>query len=109
MPLSISPAADENPPAPQSVANSINPNSRASRMKSAAFFSSIGLPICTAPWSSAWLLVSRAADENVAPFSPSRPVRPPTTTMARPGRMALAMSCCGMTPAVPQKTSGLWM
>jgi len=57
VPLSISPAADENPPAPQSVTNSINPSSRASRMKSAAFFSSIGLPICTAPWSSAWLLV----------------------------------------------------
>ena len=48
-----------------------------------------------------------AAEEKVAPCRPSLPVRPPMTTTARPGVISLAMSLWGMTPAVPQKTSGL--
>ena len=65
--------------------------SRAARMKSAAFFSSIGLPICTALWSSAWLSPVSEAEENVAPFKPSRPVLPPTTMIFKPGRIDLSM------------------
>ena len=104
---SISPAAEEKPPAPQSVMKTMRPRSRASRMKSSVFFSSIGLPICTAVKSSSWEASSRAAEENVAPLRPSRPVRPPMTMTLRPGRISFRMSPRGITPAVPQKTRGL--
>jgi hypothetical protein len=48
-----------------------------------------------------------STDENVAPWIPSRPVRPPTTTIASPGATRLSTAVEGMSPTVPQKTSGL--
>ena len=105
--LSISPAALLKPPAPQSVTNWIRPFSRAAMMKSPTFFSSMGLPICTAVWSSSWLAVVRLTLEKVAPLSPSLPVRPPAAMRMWPGFTSLAMSAIGITPMVPQNTRGL--
>ena len=45
----ISPTALESPPAPQSVMQVYRPRSRAWRMVSVMRFSSMALPICTAP------------------------------------------------------------
>ena len=49
----------------------------------------IALPIWTAPPESSSLSSVSSADEKVAPWIPSRPVRPPTVTTRSPGRAAL--------------------
>lgn len=69
----------------------------------------MGSPICTA-WMGAFS--SSAADENVAPWMPSAPIRPPTITMASPGSAAFScpgrpVTVTGNTPTVPQNTRGL--
>ena len=71
-------------------------------MASSTFFSVIALPICTA-WlnSSACLSVSSAL-EKVAPWMPSRPVRPPTAMMASPLRVAPFTQFRGIRPMQPQ-------
>ena len=42
-----------------------------------------------------------ASDENVAPWIPSRPVRPPTVITQSPGSGALAIRSLGIRPIVP--------
>ena len=82
----ISPTALEKPPAPQSVTAVNSSRSRACRIVSRTFFSSIGLPICTAPPRHSVSDSSCSVSlENVAPWMPSRPVRPPTATISRRG------------------------
>ena len=105
----ISPTADDSPPAPQSVTPVNSPASRACRITSATFFSVIALPICTA-WlnSSACVSVSSAL-LNVAPWMPSRPVRPPSTRIRSPYPTAFSILSRGITPTHPQNTSGLPM
>ena len=104
----ISPTAELNPPAPQSLMALYSSASRACTRVSSIFFSVMALPICTAPLNSvswAWVI---SPLEKVAPWMPSRPVRPPTTTIASPGfGHCLALLARGITPSVPQKTSGL--
>src|SRR4051812_12565027 len=103
----ISPTAEESPPAPQSVIALYRPASRAWSSTSSTFFSVIGSPICTAlPTSTAVVCVS-SADEKVAPWIPSRPVRPPSTTTASPGWRLCGCLPRGASPTVPQNTSGL--
>ena len=67
----------------------------------------IALPICTA-WANSlpWVSVSSALLK-VAPWMPSRPVRPPMTTMRSPALTAFSTIDRGRTPTQPQKTSGL--
>ena len=67
----------------------------------------MALPICTAPPLTFSDSALNSAEENVAPWMPSRPVRPPTTTIRSPGRASFWQRSTGMTPTVPQKTSGL--
>ena len=99
----ISPTAELKPPAPQSVMHVYNPLSRASRIASAIFFSSIGFPICTALPGE---VSSSIAEEKVAPCSPSRPVRPPIKTILSAGLAFLDSIPLGIIPPVPQNTSG---
>ena len=55
--------------------------SRATRTTSSSIFSVIALPICTAPPESVSLSLVNSAELKVAPWIPSRPVRPPMVTM----------------------------
>jgi len=45
--------------------------------------------------------------EKVAPWMPSRPVRPPATTTRSPRATADSAEERGMIPTVPQNTNGL--
>ena len=74
----ISPMLDDNPPAPLSVIQLNRPWSRASMMKSLIFFCVMGSPICTAV---AGDPSCNSSEENVAPWMPSLPMRPPVMTM----------------------------
>ena len=67
----------------------------------------IALPICTAPPLIASDSSVSSSDENVAPWMPSRPVRPPTATIRSPGLAAFSVRPTGISPTVPQNTSGL--
>jgi hypothetical protein len=67
----------------------------------------MALPICTAPEATVALAASRESDEKVAPWMPSRPVRPPSTKTWSSLRAAFAIRPRGMKPTLPQKTSGL--
>ena len=67
----------------------------------------IALPICTAPPEIASLWPVSSAELKVAPWIPSRPVRPPMATIRSPGSTFLKTFPAGSTPTVPQKTSGL--
>ena len=103
----ISPIADDNPPAPQSVMALYRPASRAWMTTSISFFSVMGSPICTAlpaSWAVVWV---SSIDEKVAPWMPSRPVRPPSTTIASPTPILRGCLPWGANPTVPQKTNGL--
>ena len=85
------------------------PRSRASSRKSDIFFWVMGSPICTADRGDD---SSRARDEKVAPWMPSRPMRPPTITARSPARGSASQAgapsrLAGMMPPVPQNTSGL--
>jgi len=81
--FAISAAEQESPPAPLSVIELYSSRSRASfTIASDIFFWVMGSPIWTAP---AGLPSSRASDENVAPWIPSWPTRPPSTTILSPG------------------------
>jgi hypothetical protein len=103
----ISPTALERPPAPQSVIAWKSRCRAASSTKSVSVFSWIAWPICTEPPDWLSLALDNSTLENVAPWMPSRPVRPPATTTRSPGRTAASAECRGMMPTVPQKTSGL--
>ena len=83
------------------------PRSRACISTSRTFFSSMALPICTAPplRVSDWSVSS--SDEKVAPWMPSRPVRPPIATIKSPGMTCLTTLSTGTVPTVPQNTNGL--
>ncbi len=76
--------------------------------KSLIFFCVIGSPICTAETGEA---SSNTREENVAPWMPSFPMRPPIITALSPGLICLiqvpspAMEA-GIIPPVPQNTSG---
>ncbi len=107
--VAISPTDDDSPPAPLSVIELNSPRSRATVSMSNIIFCVMGSPIwtaCTGACSSSRSL------ENVAPWMPSLPMRPPTMTIASPtsarfswvGRPALVT---GITATVPQKTNGL--
>src|SRR5436190_15368287 len=98
----ISPTALENPPAPQSVIAEYSPRSRAARITSISIFSVIALPICTAPPERDSLSCVSSADENVAPWIPSRPVLPPTATMNSPVRTCLESLPTGIMATLPQ-------
>ena len=68
----------------------------------------IGSPICTAV---AGLPEDNASEENVAPWIPSKPTRPPRTTTKSPGRALFLdksrpLERRGMSPTVPANTSG---
>ena len=76
-------------------------------MTSSTIFSVIALPICTAPPEMVSLSPVSSAELNVAPWMPSRPVRPPMATIRSPGSTCLLDIPRGITPTVPQKTSGL--
>ena len=103
----ISPIADDSPPAPQSVMALYRRASRAWMTMSMSFFSVMGSPIWTAlPASWAVVCVS-SMDENVAPWMPSRPVRPPSTTIASPAETLRGWLLRGAIPTVPQNTNGL--
>ena len=94
----ISPTADEKPPAPQSVMAVYSPRSRASSITSISPFSVIASPICTAlPVVSAVSCVS-SAEEKVAPWMPSRPVRPPSATTRSPACAARGCRPIGQQP-----------
>ena len=67
----------------------------------------MALPICTAPPETVSLWLVNSAELNVAPWMPSRPVRPPTATIRSPGRGSLNDLSRGIRPMLPQKTSGL--
>ena len=89
------------------VNNGVSKSSRARRIASSMRFSSMALPIWTAcANSSAWVSVS-SAELNVAPWIPSRPVRPPRATMRSPMLGSPAIRWRGMVPMHPTKTSGL--
>ena len=104
-PSAISPIAEDNPPAPQSVIARYK--CCASTRTSITNFSVIGSPICTLAPDTSPVVASMVIDENVAPRRPSRPVRPPSTTMRS--------RACGATwstnefdvPMQPAYTSGL--
>ena len=81
----ISPTAELKPPAPQSVIAWKSPRSRAWRITSSTIFSVIALPICTAPPEIDSLSPVSSAELKVAPWMPSRPVRPPMATIRSPG------------------------
>ena len=98
----ISPTAELRPPAPQSVTAVYRPRSRATSCTSSTFFSVIGLPIWTAPLESISLSSVSSPEEKVAPWIPSRPVRPPATTIMSPVRARFSTLSSGMTPTVPQ-------
>jgi hypothetical protein len=74
---------------------------------SSIFFSVMALPICTACENFVSCACVNSPLEKVAPWMPSRPVRPPTTRIASPGSVSLKHRPFGMIPTVPQKTSGL--
>jgi hypothetical protein len=91
-----------------SVIEEYRPRSRASRRKSNSRFWVIGSPIWTA-----WIGAdsSSAAEENVAPWIPSAPMRPPAMTIRSPGRAPFSSPgrpaiVTGSFPTVPQKTRG---
>ena len=99
-----SPMEDARPPAPLSVVLRIRPCAQASSMKSARSFWVMGLPICTAVFGEC---LSISAEENVAPWIPSLPTRPPPMTMRSPGRTSFTeasrpASSTGITEPVPQ-------
>ena len=98
----ISPTALLKPPAPQSVIAWNKPRSRAASTTSSIIFSVIALPICTAPPDSVSLSLVSSAELNVAPWMPSRPVRPPTATMRSPARGSLCDLSRGIRPTLPQ-------
>ncbi len=81
-PSAISPIADDNPPAPQSVMPEYM--SSAPTSTSISSFSTIGSPICTLAPATSPVVASIVADEKVAPRMPSRPVAPPSTTIRSP-------------------------
>ena len=93
--------------APQSVIEWIRPRSRAWMTTSRTTFSVIALPICTAPPETCSLSAESPSELKVAPWIPSRPVRPPIATMRSPGSTHFLDIPRGKTPTVPQKTSGL--
>ena len=70
-------------------------------------FSSMALPICTAWLNSSQCVSVSSAELNVAPWMPSRPVRPPSATIRSPGLAEPVISSRGMMPTQPQNTSGL--
>ncbi len=83
--------------------------SRARRIASSTRFSSIALPICTA-WANSSACVSvSSAEEKVAPWIPSRPVRPPSAMIRSPGLASPLIRSAGITPTHPQKTRGFPM
>jgi hypothetical protein len=47
----------------------------------------MALPICTAPPETVSLSLVSSAELNVAPWMPSRPVRPPMATIQSPARL----------------------
>ena len=65
-------------------------------------FSSMALPICTAPEETVSDSSVSSMEEKVAPWMPSRPVRPPTTRIQSPGRAALRHLSRGIRPRLPQ-------
>jgi len=69
---------------------------------SRTIFSVIALPICTAPPESVSLSLVSSAELNVAPWIPSRPVRPPMATIRSPGWGFLNDLSAGISPALPQ-------
>jgi len=103
----ISLTAEESPPAPQSVMAVYSLSSRATRMASSTIFSVIGLPICTAPPEVTPVSSVSSMEEKVAPWMPSRPVRPPSTTTRSPGRAPVGWEPTGAMPTHPQYTKGL--
>ena len=84
-----------------------SPASRAASTTSRTIFSWIAWPICTAPPLTLSLSALRPRLENVAPCSPSRPVRPPSATIKSPGDTRFSTLSAGTRPTVPQNTSGL--
>ena len=62
----------------------------------------IALPICTAPPESVSLWLVNSAELNVAPWMPSRPVRPPRATIMSPGCGSLNDLSRGISPTLPQ-------
>ncbi len=78
--------------------------SRASSSMSSIFFWVIGSPICTAV---AGEPSCSSSDENVAPWMPSLPMRPPAMTMRSPGFAFLScdgwpLTFSGIRPMEPQ-------
>ena len=71
-------------------------------MASSIFFSVMALPICTAWLNSVLWPCSTSALEKVAPWMPSRPVRPPMATMRSPRRVSPFTMVRGITPITPQ-------
>ncbi|MFO0874361.1 MAG: hypothetical protein U0575_10355 [Phycisphaerales bacterium] len=76
--------------------------SRSARIASSVFFWVIALPICTAWLNSSACVSVSSADENVAPWMPSRPVRPPSATIRSPARTSPRILSRGITPMHPQ-------
>ena len=95
----ISPTADDNPPAPQSVMLRYMP--RVSAKASINNFSTMGSPICTLAPATSPVVAFIVIDENVAPRMPSRPVRPPRTTHRSPGSGRLGGCQLVATPMQP--------
>jgi len=62
----------------------------------------MAFPICTAPPETVSLWLVSSAELKVAPWIPSRPVRPPTATIKSPGRASLRDLSSGIKPIVPQ-------
>ncbi len=84
-----------------------SPADEASSSTSITSFSVIGSPIWTLAPATSPVVASIVAEENVAPRSPSRPVRPPIAITRSPGRGPGRGSPSAATPMHPQNTSGL--
>jgi len=100
-PSAISPIAEEKPPAPQSVIDENRSASAARSTASITLRSVIGSPICTAPELSFSLSVCSSSELKVAPWMPSRPVRPPRATITSPLRAAFLARAVGRMPTLP--------
>ena len=77
------------------------PRSRAWTITSSTIFSVIALPIWTAPPETLSLADVSSAELKVAPWMPSRPVRPPIATIRSPGSTCFAAIPRGRTSDGP--------
>ena len=84
-PSAISPKATDTPPAPKSLQRLMRRHASPRRNRRWSLRSTGALPFCTSAPQCSRLPRLCALEEPVAPPMPSRPVRPPRSTMTSPG------------------------